>query len=241
MRYLDLTLPTVPRNLALDEALLIAADERNAGSVLRLWESESFAVVLGASGRLHEDVRVEECLSDGISIARRSSGGGTVVIGPGALNVTVVLADDEAPGLGAVDVAHKFVLDRLANALRVHRPDVEVRGLGDLTSGSRKFSGSAQRRLRSHFLVHATILDRFPLPLVSRYTRQPRRQPAYREHRVHDDFLVNLDLGRDVLATAIRAAWLPPNRSPVDAEVPTDLVNGLEITKFADPAWIERL
>src|SRR5687767_1334723 len=122
MNYLDLTLPDIADNLALDEALLVAAEERGTGPALRIWESASVAVVLGASGRRLEDVRVDACDDDGVSVARRSSGGGTVVVGPGALNVTVVLAADSAPGLGAVDVAHRYVLDRLAGSIRAHVP-----------------------------------------------------------------------------------------------------------------------
>ena len=50
MRLLDLTLPIAAENLALDEALLLAAEESGAGEVLRLWELPSLAVVLGAGG-----------------------------------------------------------------------------------------------------------------------------------------------------------------------------------------------
>ena len=213
MHYLDLTLPEIASNLALDEALLVAAEERGAGPSLRIWESPTLAVVLGASGRLHEDVLVDACQADGVAIARRASGGGTVVVGPGALNVSVVLAADVAPGLTAVDVAQRFVLDRLANAIRARGPAVEVLGLGDLTLNLRKFSGSAQRRLRNHFLVHATILYDFPLHLVPRYTALPRRQPPYRGQRTHEDFLTNLPLAREKLVEAVTGAWLPRRSS----------------------------
>lgn len=241
MRYLDLTLPEIAANLALDEALLLEAEERGASPALRIWEPERTAVVLGASCRRLEDVRVEACRAEGIAIARRSSGGGTVVVGPGTLNVTVVLPADAAPGLGTVDRAQRYVLDRIADAFRARGRAVEVLGLGDLTLSLRKFSGSAQRRLRDHFFVHATILYDFPLERVSRYTALPRRQPAYREGRSHDDFLTNLDLPRDELIQAIRSAWLSPDRPAKAAVVPEDLVRHLVATKFADPAWIERL
>ena len=80
-------------------------------------------MVLGASRRLAEDVRLEACQADGVPDPPPSSGGGTVVIGPGALNVTVVLPDTAAPGLSAVDVAQQFVLEKIAGALAVARTD----------------------------------------------------------------------------------------------------------------------
>lgn len=240
-RYLEGSLPGLAANLALDEALLIEADEEDAGPALRIWEPDEVAVVLGASGRLRDDVKLEACRDDGVAIGRRSSGGGTVVIGPGTLNVAVVLPANAAPGLGAVDVAQSYVLGRIGRAIRARGPAVELLGSGDLTLDRRKFSGSAQRRLRTHFLVHATLLYQFPLEWVDRYTHPPRRQPAYREQRSHGAFLVNLDLPRAVLVEAIRSAWLPPGGPLPHADVPEDLVGELVRTKFADRGWIERL
>jgi lipoate-protein ligase A len=240
MRYLDHTFPGIAENLALDEALLIAAEERAAGPSLRLWEPNSLAVVLGASSRLSEEVHVESCRAEGVAIARRASGGGTVVIGPGTLNATVVLPSDFAPGLTAVDTSQTFVLDRIAEALRKQVPAVEVLGRGDLTIGGRKFAGSAQRRLRRHFLVHLTILYRFPLEQITRYTPLPPRQPAYRAQRSHADFLINLDLSRDHLVAALRSAWIPEASSAELVPIPDDLVCELIAAKYGDPAWVER-
>lgn len=241
MRYLDLTLPSIAENLALDEALLASADEHDLGAVVRIWEPMSLAVVLGASGRMLKDVDVDRCREEGVAIARRSSGGGTVLVGPGTLNVTVVLPIKAEAGLGAVDKAQKYVLDRLAEQLRAQGPPVEVLGQGDLTIERRKFSGSAQRRLRDYFLVHATILYAFPLDLVWKYTREPERQPDYREKRSHEDFLVNLDLPREKLVDAVQLAWLGEERRSRPVEVPMELVKRLTSEKFSDPAWVERL
>src|SRR5262245_11581272 len=164
-RYFEGALPGIAANLALDEALLIEADERQAGPALRIWEPDEPAVVLGASRRWRAEVKVETCRAEGVAIARRSSGGGTRVIGPGTLNMAVVLPAAAAPGLEAVDRAQTFVLARIAYAIRALGPPVELHGSGDLTLGRerRKFAGSAQRRLRTHFLVHATFLYGFPL------------------------------------------------------------------------------
>src|SRR5262249_41498250 len=82
--------------------------------------------------------------------------------------------------LAAVDTAHAYVLDRTAQAIRAHFPAVERLGSGDLTISRRKFSGSAQRRLRNHLLIHATILYEFPLELIDPYTPLPTPHPPAR-------------------------------------------------------------
>lgn len=237
-----LTLPTVFENLALDEAILVDADERGAGPLLRIWEQPDFAAVLGSSRRLADELDLERCREDGVAVARRTSGGGTVLIGPGALNVAVVLPSDYTPEVVTVDGAQAYVLGRIAEAIRARGPEVEVLGSGDLTIGGRKFSGSAQRRLRRRILVHATILYDFPIARIARYLRIPGRQPAYREGRSHEDFLRNLPLCRRILIESIRSAWSPPTTLlTTTSDVPQDLLETLRAGKFSDRSWIERL
>lgn len=238
MRFLDRTLATIEEDLALDEALLVEVEEGRERPLLRVWEPSRPAVVLGASGVLHRDVIVEACAADSVPIARRSSGGGTVVVGPGALNFSVILPRDFAPGLDAVDVAQEFVLARSASALDVLGIDVELKGSGDWTVAGRKVAGSAQRRLKGHFLVHATVLYAFPLESISRYTRTPERQPAYRAGRSHSDFVANLGIGRDELIGALRDSWGADQGEPA---IPLETVSALVRSKFGDPGWVARL
>lgn len=238
---LDLTLETVEENLALDEALLIDAQERQGGGVLRFWEAPSLAVILGASRRIADDVRLASCQEDRVSVLRRTSGGGTVVIGPGALNVTLVLPETAAPGLSAVAGAQHFVLERIAEGLRSAERPVKLLGLGDLTLGGRKFAGSAQRRIRDWFLVHCSILYEFPLDRISRYLNMPGRQPDYRAGRSHNDFLMNFGLPRKIVLNLIGRAWSPAFELAPRAEAPRQLVKDLLSERFANRSWIERL
>ena len=237
----DLSFADVADNLACDEALLVLAEERGIPPALRFWELDHPAVILGASCRWRDNVRVEACEADGVPIARRSSGGGTVVIGPGALNVTLVLAIASEPEFRSVDTAQKFVLERIAEALRAEVPEVAMLGSGDLTLGGRKFSGSAQRRLRDHLMIHASILYDFDIDLIDRYTKMPPRRPSYRADRTHADFVVNLPLGRERIIRAIRSAWGNDQDSATDDPVPFDLIADLSRRKFKDFGWIERL
>ncbi|WP_145269965.1 lipoate--protein ligase family protein [Tautonia plasticadhaerens] len=242
-RVLDLTLPGVFANLALDEALLIEADRRgDAGpGILRSWELPGPAVVMGASCRMAEAVDRDACLLDGVPVSRRASGGGTVLIGPGALSVSVILPIASVPGGAAVGELQRWVLGRLADRLRALGPPVEVRGSGDLALGGRKCSGSAQRRLRRCALVHASILYDLPADLIARYLGvPPRRQPEYRAGRDHAAFVTNLPLPRGAILRAFRDAWIPPGVEPQEPPVPEALVAELVETKYGDPAWTAR-
>jgi lipoate-protein ligase A len=240
MLFLDQTLPSVPENLALDEALLIDADAGRGQPLVRLWDPRQYAVVLGASGRIADDIFTGACQADRVAILRRSSGGGTVVLGPGILCITVILPEDAEPGLGRVDLAHAYVLEGIATALRSALPSVSVLGRGDLVIDGRKIGGSAQRRLKSWFMVHCSILYDFPIDRIVQYLKMPRRQPEYRAGRSHEDFLVNLPLPRQKLADTIRNAFSTgPSALPAPSVQPA-LLQSLLSEKFSNREWIER-
>jgi lipoate---protein ligase len=241
MVCLDLTCANVALNLALDEALLMEADAGRGQRVLRFWEPADYALVLGASCRLADDVHVDACRADGVPIFRRTSGGGTVVVGPGSLNVSVILPESAAPGLSAVDRAHRYVLEWIARSIRRAGPAVTLEGRGDLVLDDRKCGGSAQRRLKRWFMVHCSILYDFPIERIVRYLAIPRRQPEYRQGRDHHEFLSNVGLPRNILLDAIRGDCLcGPGRSETPA-VPLAVMESLLAEKFANRAWIERL
>lgn len=237
MRSLDLTLPALVENLALDEALLLAAESGAGGEVLRLWEWPAPAVVLGAACKLAEDVDEEACRSDGVPVLRRSSGGGTVLLGRGCLLYSLVLAFDRDPALREIPTSYVYILDRVLGALGGLLPDMRFAGTSDLAAGGRKFSGNAQQRKRTHLLHHGTLLYDFDLAAVGRYLRMPERRPEYRADRDHLAFLTNLPATRDELAARLRRAW---GAGGEPAELPEDAVRQLIEEKYGKAEWIRR-
>ena len=215
MRQLKLTLDTPEQNLALDEALLDAAECQEIDSgVLRLWESPSYCVVLGRSSNADTEVDLSACRRDLVPVLRRSSGGGTIVMGPGCLMYALVLSFREFPQLQAIDEAHRFVLEQLARMLMSSRIDLAPAGTSDLVveaSGAglpQKFSGNAMRLKRSHLLYHGTLLYDFELDRIDRWLAKASRVPAYRRDRSHAQFVTNLPIERNELIAALTTGWL---------------------------------
>ncbi len=237
MHFLDLTLPSPAENLALDEALLLAAESGDGGEVLRLWEWPRLAVVLGSGCRLAEDVEEAECVADGVPILRRSSGGGTVLLGAGCLLYTLILDYHRDPALGEIRPSYRYILGRLAAALSEGVGPVEPAGISDLAILGRKFSGNAQQRKRAFLLHHGTLLYAFDLGLVSRYLREPARQPDYRGGRDHRAFLRNLPLDRGELERRLRDTW---GASTPRTAWATEEVRRLVAEKHNNTEWIRR-
>jgi lipoate-protein ligase A len=239
--WLDMELPGVAENLALDEALLEAAqDGVLTDPIVRTWMPTSPAVVMGASSRLSQEVDLEACDAAGAVVLRRPSGGLSVVLGPGCLMWSVIWpADDPAP---VIDAIHASLLEPLALALRAAGRSVVRRGTSDLAmqigSEERKVSGNALRVRRRARLYHGTLLDTLDLGLIERLLRHPPREPDYRAGRSHTAFVANLGLGRAALDAAVRTAF---DVRRTQRDWPGARVEQLVRERYADPAWIGRL
>jgi lipoate-protein ligase A len=236
MLTLDLTLPTLAENLALDEALLLDAQD-GGPSTLRFWNWSTLAVVVGAGGKLDDEVELERCQLDGVPVVRRGSGGGSVVIGPGCFLYSLVLPIDLNPALADLNASYRFIMGRIANALSTHLPGAHPDGISDLVWNGRKISGNAQQRKRTHILHHGTILDNFDLPLISRYLKHPPRMPDYRENRPHDAFVTNTHLGDTLLSEIIQSCWQASGQC---SNWPMDRVRQLVADKYGDDHWHNR-
>ena len=234
MRFLDCTPGTVAENLALDEALLLRGEE-SGQECLRLWETLAPAVVLGAGCSLAADVDEAACVADNVPILRRSTGGGTVLLGHGCLLFSLVLAFERAPELAHIGSSYRYILEKICCALDV--ADLRLAGISDLAVGSRKVSGNAQQRKRTHLLHHGSLLYAYDVNLVARYLRMPARQPAYRQERPHGEFLANLPLRRDDLASRLRQAF---GAEETEENCPMESVVQLVKAKYARQEWTRR-
>jgi lipoate-protein ligase A len=237
MQSLDLTLPSVAENLALDEALLLQAEAGMGDEILRFWEWQSPAVILGAGGRLSEDVDEAACRKDGVTIWRRSSGGGTVLLGPGCPCYSLVLSYERDPALREIHSSFRFILGRVREALAPFTLKLKLAGISDLALDNMKISGNSQQRKRRFLLHHGTILYAFDAKLADLYLRMPLRQPDYRLQRKHSEFLTNLAIDYNELRSRLSTAW---NATVVAGQWPKDAVYELVDSKYGRSEWIRR-
>jgi lipoate-protein ligase A len=238
MRFLDLTLPSPAENLACDDALLQACTDRDDGEILRVWESPIPFVVVGYGNPTAQEVDLEACRRHGLPVLRRSSGGGSVVQGPGCLNYTLILRIPTGYGhpLRSIGGTHAYVTRQHTEAMRhLLGPAVEAQGSSDLALGTRKFSGNAQRRGKSHLLVHGTLLRTFKLPLIEAALKVPADQPDYRAHRAHRDFLTNTGLSRADIIDRLRAIWSADCHLSTP---PWHAIDHFAVTRYQTNAWM---
>lgn len=196
--------PEAVRGIEGDFALL---DDAWAGNRTRVWTCPEVAVVLGVSRDCQAEVDLDQCRARSVSVLRRASGGGTVVIGPGTLQYAIVVphggrrpSDPEHPQTPSW--TSEPTLDevkRLGSRLAIEaltaagvRGTISSDSSGDLQVGDRKVAGVALRRVRGATLLHASLLLDADLEGIATLLRHPAREPAWRRGRSHGEFLANL-------------------------------------------------
>lgn len=235
MKYIDLTLPTPQLNLACDEVLLDFCEQGDAPEILRFWESSEPFVVIGYANKVSTEVNLPACRAQNIPVLRRCSGGGTVLQGPGCLNYALILNIREAGPLQSIATTSRFILERHREALAaLTGKRIAIQGSSDLTIGSRKSSGNAQRRKRHCLLFHGTFLLQFDIRLVEKCLTMPTKRPDYRQTRSHADFLMNLNVPASAVKSALQQAW---NAIEPLEKVPSEKIATLAQQKYSTDEW----
>lgn len=138
-------------NLALEEwALRNLSTEKHQYLILYVNEP---AVVIGRNQNLYQEIDIDYCLSNNITICRRVSGGGTVFHDMGNLNWTFISPFNIKRVNQYADFAKPIIalLDALGlKGELTNRNAIEVNGM--------KVSGQAQFTNRVNILSHGTLL-----------------------------------------------------------------------------------
>jgi lipoate-protein ligase A len=232
------TFSTPAQNLACDEALLDMCEESFDGEILRFWEPREHFVVLGYGSSTAGEVDLDACRLRAVPVLRRYSGGGTVLQGPGCLNYSLLLHLSPSGPLSTITGTTSFIMTRNARALQklVSNP-VKLQGWSDLTTMEKKFSGNAQRRKHRFLLFHGTFLLDLDIQLAGSLLRLPTRQPEYRSHRTHVEFMTNLHLRPEAVKEVLRGEWAAhvPLRT-----LPETAIRRLTAQRYVDEAWTFR-
>ena len=231
----QLTLEQSAANIAFDEALLEEAEaEPGHPEVLRIWEPPETIVVVGRSSPIEQEVNLDFCRRHDIQIFRRCSGGASIVTGPGCLMYAVLLDYRGRENLRMLEQAHRFVIDQLRLAVERTGLEVQMQGTSDVTYQDRKFSGNSLRCKRNWMLYHGTILCDFDLQLIANCLGSPKRQPAYRGGRSHQEFLTLLPTDTDVLRNALIEQW---SATETLTSWPQEMTTQLMEEKYLSDEW----
>jgi lipoate-protein ligase A len=233
--------------LALDEVLLdrVAAGWR--GPALRFWEWAERALVLGSHQVLANEVDQDAARELGFTVARRMSGGGTMLVEPGrTITYSLYAPESLVAGLSFVDSFAR--LDAWAvYCLRGLGVPAGYRPINDIVSPEGKIGGAAQARRRGFVLHHTAIAHAMDAALVPRLIRIGRERVSPSGVRSADRDVSPLErwlrLSRDEVVAALTACFGAGRQAAPGEVLPEELdaARALAASKYATPEWIDRV
>lgn len=231
------------QQMALDEVLLDRVGRGQRGPSLRFWEWTERALVLGSHQAIANEVDLAAAAVAGFLVARRMSGGGTMICEPGG-TITYSLYLPEAMVAGLSFIASFAHLDSwaVAGLCSIGVP-AAYRPINDIVSPAGKIGGAAQARRRGAVLHHTTIAYDMEPALVPRLIRIGRERISARGVRSAEKEVSPLrrftDLSQKDVETALAVQL---STSPGDL-LPEELAAARELaaTKYATPEWLDRI
>ncbi len=149
MRYLK-NLHTDPHyNMAFDEYCLenLPVDE----PVFYLWQNKP-SVIVGFNQEVNTEVNLDYLNQQGITLARRVTGGGAVYHDFGNLNYTIVGRSED------LERDYPEYASLMMKALQALGVPATISGRNDILVEGKKVSGFAKRVCRNRLMVHGTLM-----------------------------------------------------------------------------------
>lgn len=149
--------PLAPRaQNAMDEVLLEEMAAGRRGPHIRFWNWQSKAVIIGRFQSVKNEVYEDAAAEAGITISRRMTGGGAMLVEPeGSITWTIAAPDSLVKGMSFAE-SYQFFDSWALNALRELGVEAWYVPLNDITSTGGKIGGAAQARKHGIALHHTT-------------------------------------------------------------------------------------
>jgi lipoate-protein ligase A len=159
---------------------------------IEIFVPEETSVILGSGNDAALEVNLEACHFMGVPVLRRYGGGGTVVLYPGCVVVSIgCWVKDPFKNHHYFKLLNQAIID----ALSLTWPNLSKlsqAGISDIVFGEKKIAGTSMFRSRNYLLYQASILVDLDHKLVGSVLRHPTKEPDYRKGRSHKDFLSSL-------------------------------------------------
>ena len=229
-------------NVALEEALFV--NNPVDALTVRVWNNAR-SVVIGRAQLARFETDVDLCLSEGIPIVRRFTGGGAVYHGPGNLNWSIAVGRDFSAGgiRYAWDAREAFRVSAYLVTEAIGMCGAEARFEGPanrIVSPEGKVSGMAAYLSKDGMFCHGTLLLRADLEEAARLTTPARVDLERRYTRSSPMKVANLKIEQERFVASLSAVVAERAGTALEAGSPTeealDAVRTM-LPRYRSAAW----
>ena len=249
-RLLDSPPLTAAENMALDETIVELRGENKTVNTIHFIQFSPRCVLLGYHQLLEEEIRVDYCLSNGIDINRRITGGGGLFFDESQLGWEIICHRDffeaNIPNLKLF----KILCEPIVTALRNLGLESKFRPRNDIEINGRKISGTGGTESGDAFLFQGTMLTDFDVNTMLRALRIPIEKLKAKEIDSVKERVTCLkwELGYtptiDTIKKAVADAFerhLGIKLIPGDLTVEEKMLFEEKLKYFRSPDWINKV
>lgn len=237
-----------PTLAALDQVLTEELAEGRRGPTLRFWDWNERAVFIGSFQSLRNEVDPEGVRAHDVTVVRRISGGGAMFMEAGnCVTFSLVVPASLVDGL-TFEQSYAFLDSWVLGALHDVGVEAYFSGMNDVASPAGKLAGSAQKRLAGgavlHHMTMAYDIDSTKMLEVLRIGREKLSDKGTTSaNKRVDPLRSQTGMSRDAIVDAFEAHFKAHHRTVDSALRPEELARAEDLvrTKFANPAWINRV
>lgn len=199
-------------------------------SYFYLWRNRP-SVIIGENQDPYTEVNLQYLTSHGITLARRTTGGGAVYHDLNNLNYSFI--------------GENVGVESIVDMLRLLGVNAEKTGRNDIFVDGRKVSGYARRMECDRWLVHGTLLYDVDLDTLQRVLDTPQSKLRRKGVKSVRSAVANLKdylpkiVGVEEFASAAKAYFEPIEEYVLSGEQ-LGQISGLNEIKFSSPQWIYR-
>jgi lipoate-protein ligase A len=234
-------------HMALDEVLLEQVIAGARRPTLRIWEWIEPALVIGSHQSVINEVDAGAARQLGFVVTRRMSGGGTMLCEAGrTITYSLYLPDSLVAGI-SFRKSYALLDGWAVRAFVELGIPAGYREINDIISPRGKIAGAAQARRRGFLLHHTTMAHAMDVELLPRLIRIGRPSLATTGVRSADKPVSPLSWFTSLSCAEVAAHLerhfarefhvLRGEISPAEL----DAAHRLVATKYATPAWVNRL
>jgi lipoate-protein ligase A len=143
------------KQMAIDEAILIARINNLVPNTLRFFTWKPSAITIGFFQNLEQEIDLKRAKDLKVDVIRRYSGGGAI-FHEDELTYSLVVSEKDI-SLNIID-SYKYLCQGIIKGLEKLGIKAKFKPINDITVNAKKISGNAQTRKKGVILQHGTII-----------------------------------------------------------------------------------